>query len=269
MFQFPQCPHRQCGDVSPLPVMGCPIRISLDHPLPARPQGISLRGRVLHRQQAPRHPPCAHLRGSSPRLASADAERNPAPAQDHAGPGTLADWFSSPPRPAPHLIACHTLHTHNCRQSDPGPRVAPPAAARPDDPLFHIPPACAAKCLIVGALQWSRGDSNPGPPPCKGGALPAKLRPLARPDAPLVGAPGLEPGTSVLSGPRSNHLSYAPRRWCGPVALRRRRSEAPPQWPNGPRSSRIGSLGCASGSRLPAASSPSTLPHPMRSPDRA
>jgi hypothetical protein len=26
-------------------------------------------------------------------------------------------------------------------------------------------------------LRWSRGDSNPGPPPCKGGALPAKLRP--------------------------------------------------------------------------------------------
>jgi hypothetical protein len=25
--------------------------------------------------------------------------------------------------------------------------------------------------------RWSRGDSNPGPPPCKGGALPAKLRP--------------------------------------------------------------------------------------------
>jgi hypothetical protein len=113
----------------------------------------------------------------------------------------------------------------------PRPRVAPPAAARPDDPLFHIPPAYAAQCLIVRALQWSRGDSNPGPPPCKGGALPAKLRPLARPDAPLVGAPGLEPGTSVLSGPRSNHLSYAPRRWCGPVALRRRRSEAPPNDP--------------------------------------
>ena len=35
----------------------------------------------------------------------------------------------------------------------------------------------------------------------------------ARPDvsAPLgVGAPGLEPGTSALSGPRSDHLSYAP-----------------------------------------------------------
>ena len=26
-------------------------------------------------------------------------------------------------------------------------------------------------------VGWSRGDSNPGPPPCKGGALPAKLRP--------------------------------------------------------------------------------------------
>jgi hypothetical protein len=31
---------------------------------------------------------------------------------------------------------------------------------------------------------WSRGDSNPGPPPCKGGALPAKLRPPDRPDQP-------------------------------------------------------------------------------------
>jgi hypothetical protein len=30
-------------------------------------------------------------------------------------------------------------------------------------------------------LRWSRGDSNPGPPPCKGGALPAKLRPPVRP----------------------------------------------------------------------------------------
>jgi hypothetical protein len=57
---------------------------------------------------------------------------------------------------------------------------------------------------------WSRGDSNPGPPPCKGGALPAKLRPLASATTHPVGAPGLEPGTSALSGPRSDHLSYAP-----------------------------------------------------------
>lgn len=35
---------------------------------------------------------------------------------------------------------------------------------------------------------WSRGDSNPGPPPCKGGALPAKLRPPPRvPHEPIRG----------------------------------------------------------------------------------
>ena len=66
------------------------------------------------------------------------------------------------------------------------------------------------------APGWSRGDSNPGPPPCKGGALPAKLRPPGCSRLPRhvsvdrVGAPGLEPGTSALSGPRSNRLSYAP-----------------------------------------------------------
>ena len=31
-----------------------------------------------------------------------------------------------------------------------------------------------------------------------------------RPGSPRVGAPGFEPGTSALSGPRSNQLSYAP-----------------------------------------------------------
>jgi hypothetical protein len=79
---------------------------------------------------------------------------------------------------------------------------------------------------------WSRGDSNPGPPPCKGGALPAELRPPSSPRGlrPPVGAPGLEPGTSALSGPRSHHLSYAPAAAVGPahhharVTLRRRRS---------------------------------------------
>ena len=32
---------------------------------------------------------------------------------------------------------------------------------------------------LTHLARWSRGDSNPGPPPCKGGALPAKLRPRA------------------------------------------------------------------------------------------
>ena len=60
MFQFPRCPPRpKTGAVCRQ--AGCPIRRPLDRPLPARPQGFSQRGRVLHRQQAPRHPPCAHL----------------------------------------------------------------------------------------------------------------------------------------------------------------------------------------------------------------
>jgi hypothetical protein len=64
MFQFPQCPPRHLGVVPGSPRVGCPIRIPLDRSVPARPQSLSWRGHVLHRQQAPRHPPCAHLRGS-------------------------------------------------------------------------------------------------------------------------------------------------------------------------------------------------------------
>lgn len=45
-----------------------------------------------------------------------------------------------------------------------------------------------AKCLTAANLiltvpifcvTWSHGDSNPEPPPCKGGALPVELWPLA------------------------------------------------------------------------------------------
>ena len=51
------------------------------------------------------------------------------------------------------------------------------------------------------------------------GALPTKLRPRAAPPPVRgVGVPGIEPGTSVLSGPRSNRLSYTPR---GPGAWSR------------------------------------------------
>jgi hypothetical protein len=63
MFQFPRCPPapESTGEwVSPHP--GCPIRKPLDPRLPAPPQSISPRGRVLPRPTAPRHPPCAHLR---------------------------------------------------------------------------------------------------------------------------------------------------------------------------------------------------------------
>ena len=89
------------------------------------------------------------------------------------------------------------------------------------NPYRPLPYPARRNTSLSVSLQWSRGDSNPGPPPCKGGALPAKLRPP--PETPLpdrcrsVGAPGLEPGTSVLSGPRSNQLSYAPQRQVVPA----------------------------------------------------
>ena len=72
---------------------------------------------------------------------------------------------------------------------------------------------------------WRWWDSNPWPPACRAGALPAELHPhnycfthnywvllflrlanLVR----LVGPSGLEPPTSCLSGTRSNLLSYEP-----------------------------------------------------------
>ena len=54
--------------------------------------------------------------------------------------------------------------------------------------------------------EWRRWDSNPRPPACKAGALPAELRPLDL----LVGLAGIEPATSALSVLRSNRLSYSP-----------------------------------------------------------
>jgi hypothetical protein len=54
----------------------------------------------------------------------------------------------------------------------------------------------------VSPPRWSRGDSNPGPPPCKGGALPAKLRPRQqRPGAP--GSPPPAPGPHDRTGGRA------------------------------------------------------------------
>jgi hypothetical protein len=41
----------------------------------------------------------------------------------------------------------------------------------------------------------------------------------------LVGAPGLEPGTSSLSGTRSNQLSYAPGNWWSQTGSNRRPPE--------------------------------------------
>ena len=130
-------------------------------------------------------------------------------------PGTTPGSAQATPRAAaapaaPRCLRLSVLcvgHLRMRAHGDPPPHARRRTLVGPAPPLSTYPPP-----------RWSRGDSNPGPPPCKGGALPAKLRPLAprRPPARLapgqVGAPGLEPGTSALSGPRSDRLSYTPRR---------------------------------------------------------
>ena len=63
--------------------VGCPIRRSLDHRLPAPPQSISSRGHVLHRRPAPRHPPCAHHSGLSVVL---DAQHHSNPSSSPRSP---------------------------------------------------------------------------------------------------------------------------------------------------------------------------------------
>ena len=67
MFQFPRCPPVHPDVYQPSRLMGCPIRRSLDHRLPAPPQSIS---RVVTSfiGAAPRHPPCAHHSGLTFRI---------------------------------------------------------------------------------------------------------------------------------------------------------------------------------------------------------
>ena len=69
--------------------------------------------------------------------------------------------------------------------------------------------------LGISEIPWWRWwDSNPWPPACRAGALPAELHPQIILGillfSILVGPSGLEPPTSCLSGTRSNLLSYEP-----------------------------------------------------------
>src|SRR5215208_5884071 len=82
------------------------------------------------------------------------------------------------PRPAPAAAR---------RRAAPSPRPSPAAGGivrlSPSRPDPAGPAGAAAgqgpgrAVRLSRCLRWSRGESNPGPPPCKGGALPAKLRP--------------------------------------------------------------------------------------------
>ena len=111
MFQFPRCPPRIAPRCPAVCRAGCPIRKPLDRRLPAPPQGISPRGRVLPRPPTPRHPPCAllaealiHLRlaqiatGAPPRSRTGSRQRDvasprrksPLPARTRPSPDTAS-----------------------------------------------------------------------------------------------------------------------------------------------------------------------------------
>ena len=249
MFQFPGCPPASQQGAGVSPPAGCPIRRPPDRRLPAPPRGVSPRGRVLPRPAAPRHPPCARLCGHphpapKPRRARASCPRLHATQHTHTHvllPHALPH--------APRLPATRWPPESRSRRGARGRGASPPGPL----PRGSAPPrGWLSRCCstlrrasrpVPGhpGDRWSRGGSNPEPPPCKGGALPVELRPPAtarrrmpHPGFPRgrVGAPGLEPGTSALSGPRSDRLSYAPARWL--TASRTRRIRHPPGSPKRP-----------------------------------
>ena len=199
-FSSPGAPsaHARCPAVRRA---GCPIRRPPDHRLPAPPRGISPRGRVLPRPPTPRHPPCARLPDrsaisrASPRWSGSrqpgPCARTP-PHQPRTQRLPRDPWFrcsvcscSVSVTDSVHQrrldVSQSRCRVHRAGRRPPAGRPRPVTAANPGG-------SRVARCQgAAGAIDrevrrsrpdgWSRGDSNPGPPPCKGGALPAKLRP--------------------------------------------------------------------------------------------
>ena len=70
---------------------------------------------------------------------------------------------------------------------------------------------------VVGGSGGDEETRTPDPLLAKEMLCQLSYVPVESQHATMVGAPGLEPGTSALSGPRSNQLSYAPRMPAVPV----------------------------------------------------
>ena len=255
MFQFPRCPpaSRRVPGVSP--PAGCPIRTPPDRRLPAPPRGVSPRGRVLHRPPTPRHPPCAHLRGHPPpRPAGAprSAPRHPRTGHRHdtrqtqplrsahrslrVDPSARVGAYAvvivrcgargrgaSPPRSArPRgLVGPRALGLSRCSTTPRHDRTAarsPASSAGPGGAAGARTPDLRRARAALSRLSYGPPSRHPDVTPS---AVP-RLGPARR-----VGAPGLEPGTSALSGPRSDRLSYAPARRAGSPHARRGGSPPP------------------------------------------
>ena len=210
MFQFPRCPPRPCRQVPGRARAGCPIRRSPDRRLPAPPRGISPRGRVLPRPPAPRHPPCAHLRGSPLVMPTSAAPRRrprrhatlpPRAPRPDAAARVTSPLASMLLRPAARHSRSRVLRSQpfaSARRKVPS--VQRLRSRSPGGAAGIRTPDLRRARAALSQLSYGPDDRSDEP------------EPHAAPPAVPVGAPGLEPGTSALSGPRSDHLSYAPAR---------------------------------------------------------
>ena len=167
-----------CGRGRPAPPSGAVPRSVRDppsHPRPVRSAAGS--GAVRGRRSV-------RCRSDPMPIRSRTASRVPCSMCGPARPTVV-----EPPRGDPPAPGCPAANTPST--SRPGSRgrtsrrpgrdpVAPVRLSRYPRRAGHEAGTARPGSPPVG---WSRGDSNPGPPPCKGGALPAKLRPRSEPSA--------------------------------------------------------------------------------------
>ena len=180
MFQFPRCPP---GAIAPavhrlITAAGCPIRTPPDRRLPARSPG--------HFAAWPRPSSAADAKASTgcPSIAASPT----------VAPGARSGAPTTRPLPA---------GTTSLRRATPRPRSRSLMSVQPRQGASLVPrPPGGAAGIRTPDLRRARAALS---------QLSYGPRTAARP-APTVGAPGLEPGTSALSGPRSDQLSYAPTR---------------------------------------------------------
>jgi hypothetical protein len=92
------------------------------------------------------------------------------------------------------------------RESNPQPRVTRRLVSTELHYLSATPPQCTT--TLKWLHEWRIGGSNPWPPACKAGALPAELIPLR------ATVTGIEPAPSRATSGRSRHLSYTANRCC-------------------------------------------------------
>src|SRR5688572_15023325 len=124
----------------------------------------------------PRHPPCA-LGSLTLRQALSRSTASLVCTSDACSPS--CSKFSA-------LLAQYSVVKVPCRHGVPAFRRSPAVATvrallgGRRGPATYLVSRARLPSLLDRRGWWSRGGSNPRLPPCKGGALPAELRPRAR-----------------------------------------------------------------------------------------